>query len=143
MAKAGLARGGLAVRGRRVAYFLFQAGYAFWDGGASVGPRHFLPALPFLAFPVAFALADRRLLRLAQLLVAISVVELLLIVAVRPFFGTSPVPFIDETLHFAANGQWQNNWGRLFRLPGPASLLPLLAIAFVLARRIRDCLREG
>lgn len=136
MARAGWRREAWLCGSVSVAYFLFQAGYAFWDGGASVGPRHFLPALPFLAFPVVFALGDRRLLRLAQVLIAVSVAEMLLIVSVRPWFGTSPIPFIDETLHYAASGQWQNNWGRLFRLPGPASLLPLLALAFILARRI-------
>ena len=143
MAKAGWRREAWLCGSVSVAYFLFQAGYAFWDGGASVGPRHFLPALPFLAFPVVFALGDRRLLRLAQVLIAVSVAEMLLIVSVRPWFGTSPIPFVDETLHFAASGQWQNNWGQLFRLPGPASLLPLLAIAFILARRIRGRLRSG
>jgi len=143
MAKAGWRREAWLCGTVSVAYFLFQAGYAFWDGGASVGPRHFLPALPFLAFPVVFALADRRLLRLAQVLIAVSVAEMLLIVSIRPWFGTSQVPFLDETLHFAKLGQWQNNWGRLFLLPGPASLLPLLTIAFLLARRIRDRLRGG
>ncbi len=31
-------------------YFLFNSGYHFWDGGASVGPRHFIPALPFMVY---------------------------------------------------------------------------------------------
>jgi hypothetical protein len=33
-----------------VVYFLlFNAGYYYWHGGSSFGPRHFAPALPFLA----------------------------------------------------------------------------------------------
>lgn len=31
-------------------YFLFNSGYHFWDGGAAIGPRHFIPALPFVVY---------------------------------------------------------------------------------------------
>ena len=31
------------------ALLALNSGYAFWDGGASWGPRHLVPALPFLA----------------------------------------------------------------------------------------------
>lgn len=30
-----------------------NAGYAYWDGGASTGPRHLVPALPFAALALA------------------------------------------------------------------------------------------
>jgi hypothetical protein len=33
-------------------YLLMNSGYAYWDGGASFGPRHLVPALPFAAFPL-------------------------------------------------------------------------------------------
>ena len=35
-----------------VAYFLFTISYFEWSGGNSLGPRHFLPALPFLVLPI-------------------------------------------------------------------------------------------
>ena len=35
-----------------VYYFLFNASYYYWNGGASVGPRHVMPALPFMALPL-------------------------------------------------------------------------------------------
>ncbi len=33
-------------------YFVFMVSYFEWDGGFSLGPRHFLPALPFLVAPI-------------------------------------------------------------------------------------------
>ncbi|HWE63529.1 MAG TPA: hypothetical protein VHB98_17590 [Chloroflexota bacterium] len=118
-----------------VSYFLFQSGYAFWDGGASVGPRHFLPALPFLALPVAFAVRRAAWRRLAIGLVSFSVVTLLLVLVTNPtYVPPAPVPFVDQTLHDLASGRLQNNWGMLFRLPGFASLVPLAIALFLLGR---------
>ncbi|HEV2122423.1 MAG TPA: hypothetical protein VGW38_06585, partial [Chloroflexota bacterium] len=51
---------------------LVNAGYAVWDGGASWGPRHLVPALPFIAL-MALPTASRWPLT-AALLVAGSVV---------------------------------------------------------------------
>ena len=123
-----------------IAYFLFQAGYRFWDGGASTGPRHFLPALPFLAIPAAFALADPRLARLATSLIAASALALVLVIATNPLFGDPRyvpglhVPLLDQTLHAVATGRWQNNWGMVLGLPGAASLLPLALGLWLLTR---------
>ena len=36
-----------------VIVFSVNASYAYWDGGASVGPRHSVPAIPFLALGLA------------------------------------------------------------------------------------------
>lgn len=38
-----------------VAFFLINAGYFYWDGGWSTGPRHVVPALGFLILPIALA----------------------------------------------------------------------------------------
>lgn len=35
-----------------VVYFAFTVSYFEWSGGYSLGPRHFLPALPFLVLPI-------------------------------------------------------------------------------------------
>ena len=37
------------------AFFLINAGYFYWDGGWSTGPRHVVPALGFLVLPIALA----------------------------------------------------------------------------------------
>jgi hypothetical protein len=137
MARAGLRREAWLCATICACYFIFQSGYAFWDGGASVGPRHFLPALPFLAFPVAFVLQTTPMRRLARVLIAFSVAMLLLTLVTDPaYVTTQPVPFVDITLHDLATGKIQNNWGMLFHLPGYASLLPLAAGLFVLGRRL-------
>jgi hypothetical protein len=36
------------------AYFLYNCGHYMWWGGSCLGPRHLVPALPFLAFGLVF-----------------------------------------------------------------------------------------
>ena len=38
-------------------FFLINAGYVYWDGGWSTGPRHVVPAVPFIVLPIALAYA--------------------------------------------------------------------------------------
>lgn len=123
-------------------YCLFEGGYAFWDGGASTGPRHFLPALPFLVFPIAFAFEHRALRRLGAALVAVSAAILLLVVSTNPLFADPRYvahvgnPLIDQTLRDLRDGRLQNNWGMVLRLPGLASLIPLGLAILPLVRRL-------
>lgn len=144
MVQRGLAREAWLCGAISVAYFVFQAGYAFWDGGASVGPRQFLPALPFLTFPVLFAIANPRLRRVCRYLIAFSVVQLLLVVATNPLYGDPHyvanvrIPFVNQTLHDIASGHLQNNWGMVFSLPSFFSLLPLAGCLWLAARRLRS-----
>jgi hypothetical protein len=126
-----------------VCYFAFQSGYAFWDGGASVGPRHFLPALPFLAFPIAFV-ADQGWLRsLARALVGLSVLVMAMVVATNPLFGDPHYipglinPLVDQTLRDIRTGRWQNNWGMVLGLHGWLSLVPLVVIVLIMTKNIR------
>jgi hypothetical protein len=43
-----------------VVYFLFVVSYFEWSGGDSLGPRHFLPALPFLVLSIGALVAPER-----------------------------------------------------------------------------------
>jgi hypothetical protein len=43
-----------------VVYSAFVVSYFEWDGGFSLGPRHFLPALPFLVLPIGELLRPGR-----------------------------------------------------------------------------------
>jgi hypothetical protein len=64
-----------------VALLLVNGGYYMWWGGASAGPRHLVPVLPFLAFGAAAAWQSRaRALVLA--LAAVSVMNVLVLTAV-------------------------------------------------------------
>lgn len=145
-------------------YFLFAISYYAWDGGYSLGPRHFLPALPFLVLPIALVLKERRWLRtLSVALIALSIVVVTLATAVFPLndprfdapltervlpllVGIQPDaahPGVAWSTLWSAfwsnplltNAQLDNNWGELFRLPGIWQLLPLvIGAAIVLLR---------
>ncbi|HXA20267.1 MAG TPA: hypothetical protein VN380_25035 [Thermoanaerobaculia bacterium] len=41
-----------------IALIIFYSGYPNWHGGWSVGPRYLVPAIPFLLFPLAFAVSS-------------------------------------------------------------------------------------
>jgi hypothetical protein len=156
----GLAR---AVRGTRlrpeavlaatvvIAFLLLSAGYYMWWGGAALGPRHVVPALPFLCLGIPFAVTrPRRALLVASPLLAISVANLLGGVTVSVLAR----PGLDLLLdHVYGNllagkvaiGSGSTNVGLLLGLRGPASVLPLLAIwiaalwgLFTLATRERQ-----
>jgi hypothetical protein len=102
--------GGLAVA--IVAFFLlFNASYVVWSGGASMGPRHVVPMLPFAVVLVARALegtrampaAARQVARVASLgLVGIGIAMCTMTVAVMP-------ELLDQ---------------RLVRAPGPGMAPP-------------------
>jgi hypothetical protein len=151
--------------GMVVVYFLFAISYYAWDGGYSLGPRHFIPSLTFLALPVALALKRRGWVRGLSLgLIALSIVIVTLATAVFPLndprfdspltenvlpllLGLHPDPthpaIAGATLWTAfgqqaplfLQAQLDNNWGELFRLPGIWQLLPLLAAAGLILLR--------
>lgn len=52
-------------------YFLLNASYFYWDGGASTGPRHVTPALPFMIVPLLWLWTEAQG-RLRQLLVGLT-----------------------------------------------------------------------
>lgn len=81
---------------------LLNASYLRWDGGAAMGPRYFVPALPFVIVPVAHALSAigaiaRRTLRAAAVAgtacaIVFAVAVCTMSVAVMPEFPEAPLP---------------------------------------------------
>ena len=148
-----------------VVYFLFAISYYAWDGGYSLGPRHFIPALPFLVLPIALVMQQRGWLRgLAVSLTALSIVIVTMATAVFPLndprfdaplservlplvLGIQPDPnhpvLSAATLWSAfgqqaplfLNAQLDNNWGELLRLPGIWQLLPLFIVCSLIVLR--------
>jgi hypothetical protein len=116
----------VAALGVLVALLAVNSGYAFWDGGASWGPRHLVPALPFLALLALPGAA--RWPRAALLLGAVSVLVTLAAVATRTLpEPDSSFPLGDLLLPRVGQGAVTNNWGQLAGLPAWRGLTPLLA----------------
>jgi hypothetical protein len=108
---------------------LFNSSYYFWDGGVSLGPRHFSPALPFLTFPVAFALRQSPWRRLAPWLIGLSVgIVAVCCVTVLIFLPGVPDPIVTLAVAHLLHGPVPNNWGMLLGLRGEMSLAPLVAL---------------
>lgn len=116
------------------AILLFNSAYYFWDGGVSLGPRHASPALPFLLFPVAFALRRRPWRRMGGWLIGVSVaIVSLCCLTVTIFLPGVPNPIVNLALAHLLRGPAPNNWGMFFGLPGELSFLPLLLVEAALA----------
>lgn len=132
-----------------VAMLLFNACYGdsivYWGGGASVGPRHMIPALPFLAWPLAEA--AQRWRRLFFVVCSVSFVAMFATTMVDPRFPYDfKNPIIDFALRFFSEGQIAQNRSVLFQdaeghgfdlawnvstrmgVPAPLSALPLLIV---------------
>ena len=107
-----------------VALLLVNSGYAVWDGGASWGPRHLTPALPFLALLASPAFA--RWPRTAWVLTLVSVAATATVVAT----GTLPPPdapstFGDFVIPALRDGRAGNMLGNAAGLSGWGALIPL------------------
>jgi hypothetical protein len=113
------------------AFLAINSGYVFWDGGASWGPRHLVPALPFLALLALPGAA--RWPRPAWLLVAVSVLLTLGAVATRTLPDPEVrVPLRDVLLPRVLEGAVTNNWGQLAGLGAWRGVVPLLAAVLLL-----------
>jgi hypothetical protein len=121
---------------------LFNSSYYFWDGGVSLGPRHFSPALPFLTFPVAFALRRSPWHRLAPWLIGLSVgIVAVCCVTVLIFLPGVPDPIVMLAMAHLLHGPAPNNWGMLLGLRGELSLAPLVAVEAALGVALWRALR--
>jgi len=108
-----------------------NAGYYLWDGGASWGPRHLVPALPFLA--VLALPAAARWPRLSWTLILGSVVLTVAAVATSTLPDSEvAIPLRDALWPAAFAGRVTNNWGELAGLSGWRGLVPALAAASLL-----------
>jgi hypothetical protein len=127
------------VAGAIVLWFLLMtAGYYMWYGGSAFGPRHVIPALPFLCLGLPFAFRRPRPVIFGVLL-GLSVVNQLAATAVEPSAPMVTDVLFDYLYPHLLRGEvplvpGASNLGALFRLKGPASLLPLV-ILWALALR--------
>lgn len=95
-------------------YWLFSISYFAWDGGYSLGPRQFLPALPYLVLPLGEfvrVMHGRRRQALTVLLGVFSVGSIVAAAAVNPLESpTIPVPMVQwvlaQWIGFAPSPSW-------------------------------------
>ncbi len=121
---------------------VFNSSYYFWDGGVSLGPRHFMPALPFLIVPIAVAMRRQPWRRLAPWLIGISITVITLCcTTVLIFLPGILNPVVDLALYHLVHGPTPNNWGLLLGLHGEFSLLPLYVGEALLAAALIRTLR--
>ena len=112
-------------------YLVINSGYEYWDGGWSTGPRHLVPALPFLCLPLGI-LYDRAGRTGRGLLMTLAAVSFGLSLACASVDMASPsrfgAPLVEHILPEFAAGQVHN---LLFSLgtPAAASVSATLLIA--------------
>ncbi|HLT39093.1 MAG TPA: hypothetical protein VK034_22570 [Enhygromyxa sp.] len=124
-------------------YLLLNSGYYMWDGGASLGPRHAVPMLAFLAVGLGPALS--RLPRAVAVLGVVSCAQIVLITAAgpeAPAHGNPIWAYAVPKLFAPTPPGTATTLGRLLGLPGPSSLLPLLALWWLLWPTDRVGLRD-
>jgi len=127
----GLPRAAIVTAAAIVAFYvLLNAGYYMWDGGASYGPRHLVPALGLLM--LGGAAAWRASPRLFLALAAIGLLHMLLGATATPEAPQHGNPVWEYAWPRARGAEAAvpgraTNLGLLLGLPGLLSLLPLLA----------------
>jgi hypothetical protein len=149
-----------------VAFLLFNAGYGesivFWGGGASVGPRHVVPMLPFAVLLIAPLLGNRPLRFFFYASVLVSIAVMLMATATEPrvpYDYRDPVKrlfwdgYVSGRLSTHLYGPFgfglvtrdsvSFNLGKLLGLPARLQFLPLFAFWLVMfARLLRRAAKE-
>lgn len=123
-----------------LAMFLFNASSIMWWGGFAIGPRYFLPALPFMVLAVAFAvdpaLRGNTNARPAWLTLGIVLLSAWSLVATwgmtlaEQAFPSDAIrdnPYLQFALPNWLAGNIARNLGTIIGLRGLAGLMPLLA----------------
>lgn len=123
-----------------VSFFLFNGSSIMWQGGWSVGPRYFLPVLPFLAVGLAYFFDVWGYRLWGRVLTLVMAAWSFFAVWTETIGGQhfpdwTPNPLFNYSLPNLAAGNIARNVGMMLKLPGWASLLPLfigLAIGLLL-----------
>ncbi len=112
-------------------FLLVNGGYYMWWGGSAYGPRHLLPALPFLTLGLLAVPAPLARARLP--LLALSMANALAATAIGPEAPARGDLLADHIWSFVLAGRvavesGTSNLGLEMRLPGLLSLVPLLCL---------------
>jgi hypothetical protein len=134
-----------------IGYLLMNSGYYQWWGGASSGPRHLIPMIPFLALPLSFF--PVRYFSIVIGLTVVSIFQMFIVTAqnpltscdpvwkmlkgnvpggLLPWLASSPIWYSIKHLYW---GEYAMNLGNVLGLHGLMSLVPLV-VMFVAANAV-------
>jgi hypothetical protein len=116
-----------------VALLLYNASYWAWSGADSVGPRHLISLLPFLALPIVFVLNEvRRAWQKAAVaaLVILSIAHVWIQSLAAQAFPSEIIgqPLLEYGLPLVLAGDLRLNVGNVLGLRGLTVVIPLLAL---------------
>ncbi len=120
-----------------VTMFLFNTSSVMWWGGFAVGPRYFLPALPFVTLATAFAArhwVGQIWFKVVGIFLCVwsGVVTWGIALAGQAFPSDQILnPFIEYALPNWQIGNIARNFGTIIGLKGVSSLIPLLIVLFL------------
>jgi hypothetical protein len=118
-----------------VYYLLVNSGYAYWDGGYSLGPRHMVPVLPFLMLAIA-SLWVKAATVLRSLMVVLGLggaaVNIMAMATTVTPNSAYPHPIAEIIIPRFFTGDVHSVIGRALGVEGFASLLPFLLLAALL-----------
>lgn len=130
---------GLVAAGSVAVMFLFNSSSVMWWGGFAVGPRYLLPALPFMALPLGFAIqrwGSQVWFKITTVLLSAGSLMMTwgLTLAGQAFSpDTIKAPLPNYALPNWLEGNIARNLGTILGLKGVTSLLPLVVfVAFAL-----------
>jgi len=124
-----------------VGTFLFiNSSYYLWWGGAVYGPRFLVPCVPFLAFPVIFAL--RRWSLAVKGLMVFSIFAQGVVVLTSPNIGENVPNPLGESLRRLAHGEANANLMTFFNVEGGAAWLPFMAGMFLCLVMLYRAMKE-
>lgn len=132
-----------------IIFLLFNSSYYMWWGGWTIGPRHLIPIIPFLIFPIAFIPFSRNdsqvrsIVRrsfsapiLLYILTAISIIFMIIGTMIDPqvpdtIRQLSWSPLFGYSLPQLLSGNVYANLGTVIGLIGLTSALPLLLFVII------------
>ena len=98
----------VVITGVVLSFLLINAGYYYWDGGSSTGPRHLVAALPLACLALAFAWPPGWPAKLVALLFLL--VSLLISMVVASVDPMSPPWFEQPFFGYLLPGFFQGGW---------------------------------
>ena len=109
------------------AFFTFNSGFTYWDGGGIAGARLLVPCLPFLVL-LAFS-AVIKWPKQAEILAFLSIILMIAMCATEPRAPEKMNnPLLYWNLFHLFKGNLSDNLGRLIGLPGYFTYIPLALV---------------